>query len=228
MIPIYLLVVAGVLFGLASLFVAVPASTIAAGLRRVGPLALIVAGGFLTLRGGGVIGLPMIAAALALWRASRPVRGLGGRSGNRQSTVRTAAIEMLLDLDTGEMDGIVLTGRREGEQLSRLDTDELLDLHLELSADGESRELLETYLDRRTPGWRDDAHANDDAGQGSPAASGAMTKQEAYQVLGLEPGASEQEIRQAHRRLMKRVHPDSGGSDFLAARINSAKDLLLR
>jgi hypothetical protein len=57
--------------------------------------------------------------------------------------------------------------------------------------------------------------------------SGAMTVDEAWQVLGLQPGADSNAIRAAHRRLMRGAHPDSGGSDWLAARINQARDLLL-
>jgi hypothetical protein len=61
-----------------------------------------------------------------------------------------------------------------------------------------------------------------------PEMRGAMTRQEAYQVLGLQPGASELEIREAHRRLMRGAHPDAGGSDWLASRVNQARDILLR
>jgi DnaJ family protein C protein 19 len=60
-----------------------------------------------------------------------------------------------------------------------------------------------------------------------PRAGGPMTRAEAYQVLGLQPGASEENIRAAHRRLMQAAHPDHGGSDWLAARINQARDILL-
>jgi DnaJ family protein C protein 19 len=65
--------------------------------------------------------------------------------------------------------------------------------------------------------------------QGGPGAprTGAMSRSEAYEVLGLRPNATEAEIRDAHRRLMRAAHPDTGGSDWLAARINQARDILL-
>lgn len=66
------------------------------------------------------------------------------------------------------------------------------------------------------------------AGTQRPTRSaGPMSRAEAYQVLGLAPGASEADIRAAHRRLMRSAHPDSGGSDWLATRINQARDVLL-
>jgi len=91
------------------------------------------------------------------------------------------------------------------------------------------RELLAPYLDRWHPRWRKDM--DDDAAAGrraSAAPSGKMTEQEAYQILGLEPGASADEIGRAHRGLIKKLHPDQGGSTYLAARVNEAKDVLLR
>jgi DnaJ-domain-containing protein 1 len=94
--------------------------------------------------------------------------------------------------------------------------------------DAESVSLLESYLDRRFPAWRQDAQGNATGGQRRAAASGKMTDEEAYQILGLQPGAGRADIGRAHRALMKKLHPDQGGSTYLAARVNEAKDTLLR
>ena len=108
-------------------------------------------------------------------------------------------------------------------------TDEaaLRKLYAELQGDRESLALFEAYLDRRLPGWREDVEGDADPWPRGAANTGAMTDEEAYEVLGLAPGATEAEIRSAHRRLMMRMHPDQGGSTFLAAKINEAKDRLL-
>ena len=134
---------------------------------------------------------------------------------------------MVLDHDSGTMNGRVRSGRHAGRDLSTMRIDDLMDLWREIGSDLESRSLLEAYLDRRHPLWRHDAEADAAAGRGRAARTGAMTDDEAHQVLGLGPGASEAEVREAHRRLMKAVHPDLGGSTFLAAKINEAKDRLV-
>jgi hypothetical protein len=148
------------------------------------------------------------------------------RTPGQTSKVRAAALEMELDHDTGAMRGRMLTGQYQGVPLEALDRDTLIGLLGDL--DIESRALLEAYLDRRESGWRE--HVEKDAGAGSaePPRHGPMTEEEAYQILGLEPGASGFDIRRAHRALMKKLHPDQGGSNYLAARVNQAKDVLLR
>ena len=144
-----------------------------------------------------------------------------------RSTVRSAALEVEVDPVSGVISGRVLAGSYEGRSLARLSMAELAALRREIARDPESFALLEAYLDRRAPGWREDLQFDPAFRQHRAASSGAMTDQEAYQILGLQPGAGEAEIRETHRRLMKAVHPDVGGSAFLAAKINEAKDRLI-
>jgi hypothetical protein len=149
------------------------------------------------------------------------------KSAGRASRVRTAYLEMELNHDSGAMQGRVLAGRHAGVSLDALDRAALLSLFAEIDSD--SGELLATYLDRREPGWREDAQGNAAAGGGTrPPSGGKMTEEEANQILGIQPGASAEEITRAHRSLMKKIHPDQGGTTYLAARVNEAKDVLLR
>lgn len=207
-------------------FVRADAAKVAGAINVAGPVIVGLGGLAMLLLGrAGLAGIAL-SAAVAWYmsgrsrRASQPSRG-------KRSTVRTAALEMELDHDTGGLEGIVLAGRYEGKVLGTLGKDDLVALHAELSGDGESLQLLEAYLDSRFPGWREGADTDGGRGERAAPSTGAMTKQEAYQILGLEAGASTADIRKAHRRLMKSLHPDLGGSDFLAARINEAKDVLL-
>ena len=118
-------------------------------------------------------------------------------------------------------------GKFEGAALDTLDRAALLSLLGEI--DDDSRKLLAAYLDRREPGWREHAQGDAAAGGGPrPSSSGKMTEEEAYQILGIQPGASAEDISRAHRALMKKLHPDQGGTTYLAARINEAKDVLIR
>ena len=121
-------------------------------------------------------------------------------------------------------DHIALAGRR----LSSLDPQGLRQLYEECCAhDPQGVPLLEAYLDRRFSGWRENAQGDRDTRTRTQAHSGVMTKEEAYQILGLQPGASLDEVRKAHRTLMKKLHPDQGGTAYLAARVNEAREVLL-
>jgi hypothetical protein len=134
---------------------------------------------------------------------------------------------MELDHDSGAMRGRIVAGRHDGANLDALDPQTLIGLLGEI--DDDSRDLLAAYLDRRQPSWRE--HAQGDAAAGSrtrAAPSGKMTEEEAYQILGVQPGATAEDVSRAHRSLMKKLHPDQGGSTYLAARVNAAKDVLLR
>lgn len=198
----------------------------AAILVNSGPIILIAVGGLLTLFKRGILGVPMILFGISWLRRSRSMR-MPGFSGGRKSTVRSIYLEMELDHDTGEMDGQVLTGRMTGAKLSAMDEAEILSLYREIYDDADSVALLEAYLDRYHPDWRDNTHADSSSNSGAASSFDSMSREEAYQILGLQPGASEEEIHQAWRRLVKAVHPDSGGSAFLTAKINAARDLLL-
>jgi hypothetical protein len=147
--------------------------------------------------------------------------------GGPTSNVSTPYLRMSLDHDTGAMTGTVLAGGFSGLRLEEMGQADLLSLLRECRAvDEEGARLLEAYLDRLHPDWRDDFAG----GQGAPPRTGSsdMTVEEAYEVLGLEPGASEAQVRAAHHRLMMQLHPDHGGTDYLATKINRARDVLLK
>ncbi|MFD2239025.1 DnaJ domain-containing protein [Aureimonas populi] len=204
-----------------------PPERLARLLRAAGPIVLMLAGGGLALTGRAAIGIPVLGLGLAAWRRRRPPAAIGGASSSARSTVRAAHLEMSLDHDSGDLDGKVLAGPFAAAWLSELSDTQLHALRGDMRDDAESLRLLEAYLDRRAPGWRDDAQTGDGDGLGGAPGAGPMTEQQAHEILGLQPGATTAEIREAHRRLMKRVHPDHGGTDFLAARINEAKAFLI-
>ena len=142
------------------------------------------------------------------------------------STVQSEYIRMTLYHDSGDIDGEVLAGRFAGSRLASLDLDELLELLRECGHDEDSASMLQAYLDRvHGDAWRERAGAREQ--YRADTAGDAMSREEALQVLGLEGDPGEDEIVDAHRRLMQKVHPDRGGSSYLAAKINQAKDTLL-
>lgn len=208
----------------------------------IGVLGVIAA--FLIFTGRFGMGLLPALLAFTIWRASRggmrfPLGGgMGGFGGfgspspGRSSDVETDYLRMSLEHDTGVMHGEIRKGPFAGRTLADLSLDELLALFAECRAeDPQSAQLLETYLDRtQGPDWREAADQSD-AGGGSRSSSGgggAMTVEEAREILGVEAGASADDIRAAHHRLMLINHPDKGGSSYLAAKINQAKDILLK
>ena len=182
--------------------------------------------------------LPFIRGLINLFGALPMIRRIfagmnkpGGNeapSGGGASTVQSRYLRMTLDHDSGDIDGEVLSGQYRGKRLSQLGLEAVLDLLHECRDDDESVALLQAYLDRvYEDEWRQRA-GEDGRRRQEPPSSGSMSRDEALQVLGLEPGASEEDIIAAHRRLMQKLHPDRGGSAYLAARINQAKDILLR
>ena len=160
--------------------------------------------------------------------------GAKARSGN-QSHVSSDILEMTLDHDSETMSGKILKGPMAERELADLGENEFIELlRYCREHDEDSARLLETYLDRRFgDSWRadddtGDNNSNGNSGEGLGSSNdGPLTESEALDILGLEPGASRKEIIQAHRRMMQKLHPDHGGSNYLAARVNEAKERLL-
>lgn len=193
-------------------------------------------GGFMVLR--GALGPGLAVGGLGLWMLGIRSHSFGGfRSAGWGATgvsrVRSAMIEMELDRGSGAIRGVILAGPNEGLQLDQLTRPRLLELYrLCLTDDPEGARLLEAYFDRRFPGWRGagdgDANARSGASSSQPRRPGTISEDEAYKILGLKKGAPVSEIARAHRDLMKKLHPDHGGTTDLAARVNEAKDVLMR
>lgn len=170
--------------------------------------------------------LPTLMRLLPFWQMlmSRRAATKPKRSG-QTSTIRTEFLEMVLDHDSGEMAGTVLTGQHKGQHLSDMTLVALLGLLLECQADSDSQQVLEAYLDRHQENWREQASASSRVPSSDVEA--AMNRQLALEILGLTDAASEADIIHAHREMMRRLHPDRGGSDYLAKKINAAKDYLI-
>lgn len=169
--------------------------------------------------------------SLLLNRMANAGRGNAQAKPGNQSHVSSDILEMSLDHDSGTMTGRIVKGPMAGRELADLGESEFLELLTYCrNHDEDSARLLETYLDRRFgDSWRADDQTSTENGQSGDDANagGPLTESEALDILGLEPGASRDEIVQAHRRMMQKVHPDRGGSNYLAARINEAKECLL-
>ncbi|WP_370673706.1 DnaJ domain-containing protein [Pleomorphomonas sp. PLEO] len=191
--------------------------------RNYGLLAGLGAVAALAITGRVAFAAVGVALLVGLHRSGLLRTSRGARRG--QSVLRSPMFEVVVDGDA--IGGRVVSGAFRGRDLNRLGSAELSALHAETARDGRSRATLEIYLDRRMPGWRENVQGETASRSRRTANAGSMSEEEAYEILGLQKGAGEADIRAAHRRLMKRVHPDQGGSTFLAVRINQAKDRLM-
>jgi hypothetical protein len=223
-------VLALILFAMQA-FTHVDPRKLAPAMKLAGGIATLGGAAFLAARGQFGLAVPLGLTGLGLlgWLPFGPA-GFFQRtqkSEGQVSRVRSAFVEMELEHDTGAMHGHIVAGPHAGTALDALDAGTLIGLLVEI--DEESRSLLMAYLDRREPGWREHPQGDTAARAGRSAReSGKMTEEEAYQILGVQPGASAEDIGRAHRSLMKKLHPDQGGSTYLASRVNEAKDVLLR
>lgn len=235
------LAVAGLLYAGLRWFAAAPAADVAQALR-----AFAAAFGALASTGllfTGRLGLALVTLAatgaairsvLASRRGADPLGEEPATGADGGAAVETDLLSMRLDRRTGRVDGLVRRGPRAGARLSRLGLEALMGLLEEARReDPPAVDLLLAYLDRDRPGWRGrggtggGATGPDATTPGGGGGGGAMDEATALEILGLQPGASPEEVRLAHRRLMARLHPDQGGSTFLASQINQAKDVLL-
>jgi hypothetical protein len=198
--------------------------------RKVGGGAIIAFSGFLALKGQISTAMPLFLFGLGLmgqqmmfpngmpWQRKTP---------GQKSRVATGLLAMELEHDSGTMDGEVLAGPFRGRRLSSLTLAEAQRLHAEtVGIPDQSRALLEAWIERTHPEWREVWNAGARAQTSAPTPR--MSRAEALAILGLKDGASAGDVRSAHRRLMKTAHPDLGGSDYLAAKINEAKEFLLQ
>jgi hypothetical protein len=237
---VILIAVAVVAWLLIRWFINTPPKQVVASAKRAGLALAVLALAFLAMTGRlnwifvvGAAALPFLKKGFGLLRYLPLVSGLFGGAakaanlggkGNPFSTLETRFLRVSLDIGTGNLDGEVLDGAFEGQFLSKMTLADLLRLLSECNADPRSAALLAAYLDRHHSGWR--AQANN-GGPRDASPDQGMSAAEARDILGLGTNPTDDEITQAHRRLIHKLHPDRGGSTYLAAKINQAKDCLL-
>ena len=158
-----------------------------------------------------------------LTRAGGKVSGTNSRG--QVSEINTQYLHMVLFHDTGMMDGEVLLGKYSGSKLGMLELEQILEVRNECSSDADSLSVLEAFLDREHNGWREQAGAG--SANANSSSGSTMNENQAYEILGLNEEATRDEVVEAHRRLIQKLHPDRGGSTYLAARVNEAKSILL-
>lgn len=200
-------------------------------IRRVmGVVSLLFAAVFLIR---GATSQAMLLGAFGAWMLGwggmgswSGIPGRGQKSAGQSSRILTDHLEAELDHDTGQMTGRVMKGMFRGRSIENLKPAELALLWQDCRfTDPQSAQIVEAYLDRVHPTWREDMARGEREMASGP--DGRMTRQEALEILGLEDGAGDEDIRRAHKELMKKLHPDRGGSTYLASKINEAKDVLL-
>jgi DnaJ domain len=189
--------------------------------------ALIIVSAVLALTGKAQFAAPLFAIGLGLiGHAAAFPNGFpwAEKSSGQKSRVATSILSMELDHDSGTMSGVVLAGPFKNTRLETMSLENLQQLYKQCAgASDQSLSLLEAWLNRHKPEWRD-AWKGEQRAANSGAS--AMSVEEALAVLGLKAGATQEDVKNAHRRLMKEFHPDRGGSDYLATKINQAKDML--
>ncbi len=242
---VYIVLIGGILFTGAYLFTRwshqVGPERTREVLKKSALFALVIGSVVLLVRGGAALLallplllpflnrlLPLLYTVARLFNLRRPTGPAHQRPDGtaQRSRVSTAFLDMELDHASGELDGVITAGRFKQRRLSQLDLDQLARLYGECRSDPQSIAVLESYLDRVYPDWRTQK-AGTDSGNGAADSGEGMSRADALKILGLVPGASREQIIAAHRRLMQKLHPDHGGSDYLAARVNLAKKVLL-
>ena len=225
------------LYLLLQMFRSADPAVLARAIRFGGGVVALAVAAFTGLRGELAVAIPLglFGAGLLGWTplANAGFGNIGSlfgggaaRSSGQASRVRSQFLDMRLDHNSGQLSGQIVAGPHAGRGLDEFDLASLL--AMVPAFDAESVALLESYLDRRFPAWRQHAQADATGRQNRATPSGKMTTEEAYQILGLQAGAGRNDISRAHKSLMKKLHPDQGGSTYLAARVNEAKDTLLR
>jgi hypothetical protein len=137
------------------------------------------------------------------------------KSSKAQAT-STEYIQVVMD-NNGEMGGLILKGSKAGKQLQQLSDQELLQIQQEFRSCAASVQVVRAFITK----YRPHLHSGD------KQQSGAMSESEAKEVLNIKGDYDKAAVISAHRKLMQKFHPDRGGSDYLAAKINQAKDVLL-
>lgn len=173
--------------------------------------------------------LPTMLRLLPMWQMFKSrTSSAKTKSSDQVSTIRTEFLQMELQHNDGAMDGVVLKGSYAQKRLSTLGLNELMELYDECRSDADSNQVLEAYIDHAFPDWRE--QTNNTSREGEEARitdESVMTKELALEILGLDAAANTEQVTKAHRTLMQKMHPDRGGTDYLAKKINAAKDFLM-